>query len=148
YDILGNAVKTIDANGNATMIGYNDNFGFPDSNATTNTAPTELNGQNTFAFATSSTNPLGWTSYVQYDYHTGAAVNTQDINGIISKTIYNDALDRPTQTVGAVGTSLESQTTIVYDDANHRVQTTADLNTLSDNLLKSESFYDGFGRTV
>ncbi|HMM81521.1 MAG TPA: RHS repeat-associated core domain-containing protein [Pyrinomonadaceae bacterium] len=148
YDILGNVVKTIDANGNATTINYADNFGSPDGEATTNTAPSQLNGDSTFAFPTSTTNPMNWTSYAQYDYFTGKPVNTRDINGVISKTIYNDPLDRATQSVSAVGTGLEAQTTVAYDDSNHKITTTKDLNTLNDNLLKTESFYDGFGRTT
>jgi RHS repeat-associated protein len=151
FDVLGNVVKTIDGNGNATTISYSDNFGAPDSNATTNTPPSQLNGLNAFAFPTSTTNPMGpmgWTSYAQYDYFTGAAVNSQDINGLISKTAYNDALDRPTQTVTAIGTANESQASIEYDEPNRRIQSTGDVLALNDNLAKTESFYDGFGRTT
>lgn len=148
YDILGNAVKTIDAKGNASTVGYSDNFGSPDNEATTNSAPSQLNGQNTFAFPTGGTNTLGWTAHVQYDYYLGATVNTQDVNGLISKTIYNDPMDRSTQSVSAIGTSQEIQTTSNYDDTNRKVQTTGDLNTLNDNLLKTVSFYDGLGRTT
>ena len=148
YDILGNVVKTIDANGNASTISYSDNFGTPDSDATTNSTPSQISGYSTFAFPTSSTNPVNWTAYVQYDYFTGNPVNTQDINGIIARSVYNDTLDRPTQSVNAVGTALESQSTIAYDDTNRKVTTTSDLNTLNDNLIKSVSFYDGLGRTT
>jgi len=147
YDILGNVVKTIDAKANATTISYNDNFGTADDSATTNTTPSQISGLNTFAYPTSTTNVLNWTAYVQYDYFTGKPVNTQDINGVISKTIHNDSLDRPTQTVSAIGTANEIQSSIEYDDENNRVESTSDLNTLNDNLLKSESFYDGLGRT-
>ena len=82
YDILGNVVRTIDAKGYITTIDYSDRFGLPDGEARSNSsAPPQLNGQSTFAFATSITNPLGWTSYAQYDYFTGQPVNTEDING-------------------------------------------------------------------
>ena len=149
FDILGNVVKTIDAKGNASMIDYTDRFGSPDGEARSNTAPTQLNGQSTFAFPTSATNPLGWvTGYSQVDYFTGASVNTEDINGVISKTLYNDPLDRPTQSVSAVGTAFERQSNIVYDDANRRIETKSDLAALNDNLIKAESFYDGLGRTT
>ena len=148
YDILGNVVKTIDAKGLATTINYDDNFGSADGEARTNTPPSQLNGLNTFAFPKSSTNALGWvTGYSQVDYFTGASVNTEDINGVISKTIYNDPLDRPTQSVTAIGTAHERQSIIVYDDANRRIETKGDLFALGDNLIKSESFYDGLGRT-
>jgi len=147
FDILGNMVKIIDPNGNASTLSYADNFGSPDSEATTNSAPSQLNGLNTFAFLTSATNPLAWTSFTQYDYNIGAPVNDQSIDGIISKTVYNDPLERPTQLVSAIGVQ-ERQTTIDYDDANHRVQKTSDLNALNDNLLKSVDYYDGFERTT
>jgi RHS repeat-associated protein len=147
YDMLGNNVKTIDANGNATTTSYDDNFGAPDGEARTNTAPSQLNGQNTFAFPTSITNALGWTAYVQVDYFSGALVNTENVNGVISKTFYNHLLDRPTQSFTAVGTPNEMQSKVVYDDANRRVEATSDLYALNDNLIKGESFYDGLGRT-
>ncbi len=148
YDILGNIVKTIDAKGNVSTIGYEDNFGIPDGNATTSNPPSQLNGKSTYAFPTSTTNAVSWTGYIQYDYFTGQAVNVQDINGIVSKSVYNDMLDRPTQTVTAVGTALEAQSSIVYDDVNRKITTTSDLNALNDNFIKSESYYDGLGRTI
>ena len=149
YDILGNVVKTIDGKGYVSTISYNDDFGSPDNEARTNTAPGQLNGQSTFAFPTSGTNAMNWiVGYTQYDYFTGQAVNSEDINGVISKTVYNDWLDRPTQTVTAIGTDFERQTTINYHDDLHQVEQVADLNALNDNLIKSESFYDGLGRTV
>ncbi|MEO8648768.1 MAG: hypothetical protein ABI539_06345 [Acidobacteriota bacterium] len=149
YDILGNVVKTIDARGKATIISYSDNYGAPDNDATTTSTPSQISGLSTFAFPTSTTNPLSWTAYVQYDYFTGMPVNTQDVNGMKSKMLsVDDPLDRPTQTVVALTTDNETQTTIAYDDDSDRqVIVTSDLNTLGDNLLKSVSLYDGLGRT-
>jgi RHS repeat-associated protein len=149
YDILGNVVKAIDAKGNASTIDYTDRFGSPDGEARANTSPTELGGLSSFAVATSATNALSWvTGYSQFDYYTGAIVNTEDINGVVSKTSYNDLLDRPTQTMTAVNTANAIQTTVNYDDANHKVTSLSDLNTLNDNLIKTESFYDGLGRST
>ena len=152
YDVLGNVVKTTDANGKSIAIDYTDKFGSPDSEVRSNTAPAQLNGQSTFAFPTSSTNlALNWVmGYAQFDYFTGQPVNTEDINGVISKTVYTDPLDRPTQSVTAIGTTFERQTNINYHDelTERRVETKSDLNVLNDNLLKSESFYDGLGRTI
>jgi RHS repeat-associated protein len=148
YDILGNVVKTIDANGYVSELDYIDRFGSPDNEARSNTAPAQLNGKNTFAFATSATNAMNWvTGYAQFDYFTSAAVNTEDLNGIISKTLYNDPLDRLKQTVTAIGTALEMQTNINYEDDERRIEVKRDLFALNDNLSKSESFYDGLGRT-
>ncbi|NJM52594.1 MAG: hypothetical protein HC846_03865 [Blastocatellia bacterium] len=140
YDMLGNVVKVIDAKGNASTINYNDNFGVPNGEARTNSAPGQLNGQQAFAFPTSATNVAGWTTYAQFDYFTGAGVDAEDLNGNVSSVISNDLLDRPTQTIVANNTSLRTQTTIVYDDANRRIQSTSDLFAFGDNLAKSESF--------
>src|SRR5262249_2141621 len=127
------------------------NFGSPDAEATSDSMPTQLNGQSTFAFPTSTTKVVNATNliaYVQYDYFTGAAVNSQDINGVISKMVYKNPVDQRTRKGLWVGKGLEEQTTIVYDDANHRIQKTSDLQALNDNLLKTEAFYDGIGRSV
>lgn len=150
YDILGNVVEMIDGKGNHSTLNYNDNFGTANGEARTNTSPTELNGLSTFAFPTSATNALGWiTGYTQVDYFTGKPVDVEDLKGVISSTFYNDYLDRPTQTVTANNLqNFKRQTNIIYDDANRRVETKADLNSFNDNLLKSESFYDGLGRTI
>ena len=150
YDILGNVVVTIDANGNASTISYNDNFGFPDGEARSNGAPAELGGQNTFAFPTSMTNALGWvTGYSQLDYYTGKPVDTEDINGVVSSIFYNDPLNRPTQAIAANNNlNFRRQATSVYDDTNRTVTTTSDLFSFGDNLLKIESFYDSLGRSV
>ncbi|MFN0141771.1 MAG: RHS repeat domain-containing protein [Pyrinomonadaceae bacterium] len=149
YDILGNVVKTIDANGNAWTIDYSDSFGTPDGDARANIPPVQLNGQSTFAFPTKIIYPapFNWISFAQYDYFTGQPVNAEDINGVISKTIYNDPLERPTQTVTAIGSEFEAQSSTTYEDTNRRIEIKSDLNALGDNLLKSESFYDGLGRT-
>jgi len=149
YDILGNVVKNYDAKGYISTIDYSDRFGTPDGEARSNTAPAQLNGQSTFAFPTSGTNALNWTvGYTQFDYFNGTVVNTEDANGVISKLLYNDPIERPTQSVTAVGTALEMQSNIIYDDANRRIEIKSDLNALNDNLIKSESFYDGLGRTI
>lgn len=149
YDILGNPVKIVDANGNASTISYTDNFGTADAEARTNSAPTQLSGQQTFAVPTSSTNPAGFTTYAQFDYFTGAAVDAEDINGTVSSRFYNDLLDRLTQTIIANNiSSFRQQTAIAYDDINHKVTVTSDLNTFGDNSVKAESFYDGLGRTT
>lgn len=148
YDILGNIVKTIDAKGGVSTTDYADNFGSPDTEARANTSPAQLNGLYTFAYPTRSTNPLGWLSgYSQRDYFTGAVVNEEDINGAISKTLY-DSNDRLTQNVSAVGTLYECQRNTIYDDANRRIEVKKDLYALNDNLEKTESFYDGLGRTI
>ncbi len=148
YDTLGNVVKTIDAKGNVSITDYADNFGSPDGEARLNLSPNQLNGQNAFSYATSGTNVKGWvTGYNQFDYYTGAVVNVEDINGVISKMLY-DFADRKIQTVYAVGTVYENQSNTIYDDANRRLETRKDLHNLNDNLDKNEKFYDSLGRNI
>jgi RHS repeat-associated protein len=150
YDIAGNVVKTIDGEGYISTVDYTDRFGLPDAEARGNSAPSQLNGQQTFAFATSATNAIGFTAYTQYDYYTGVEVDSEDINGTVDSTYYNnDLLDRPTQTISANNRpQFKQQTTFNYYDTQNRVETTSDLNAFNDNLIKSESFYDKMGRTT
>lgn len=151
YDILGNIVKTYDAKNNVSTIDYTDRFASPDGEAQTNTPPVELNEQKIFAFPTSATNALNWIiGYSQFDYYTGKVVDVEDLNGVVSSTFYNDPLDRPTQMIAASNQpNFKRQTTIIYDDdEDRRVEIKSDLNAFTDNLLKSESFYDGLGRTI
>ncbi len=156
FDMLGNVVKTRDPREKVTTIEYDDNFGVADdtlSSAGDTTYVAEevedyIGESHTFAFPTSTTNPLSWTAYVQYDYFTGKPVNTQDVNGMKSKMIYDDPLDRPTHAVVALTTANQAQTKVVYDDdADRQVIVTSDLDTFDDKLLKKVSLYDGLGRT-
>ncbi len=170
YDIAGNVVKSIDANGNVSTLEYDDRFGSPNGEAQSNvpngeapfvTAPSVwLNGQTTFAFLTKVTNAKGHIGYTQVDYHTGKAVDTQDPNNVISSSYYNDALDRPTKGITAIGTIAQNQTLIRYNDTNvtnglgdpaRSVTTISDKDTYlesnSGNGVKSTILYDGLGRT-
>jgi YD repeat-containing protein len=148
YDIAGNIVKTIDANGNAINLEFNDRFGAPNGEAQSNTPPPIwLNGQTTFAFPTKVTNALGHIAYTQIDYFFGKPVDTEDPNNIKSSLYYNDVLDRPTKGIRAVGTSLQNQTLITYDDANKTITTNTDRDASTDGILQSKVIYDGLGRT-
>ena len=148
YDIAGNAVKAIDARGNATTFNYDDCFGGPDGNARLNSAPLELSsaGQQSFGFVTSSTNALGHTAYSQFDYYLNTLVDGEDANGVVTSSYFNDSLDRLTQVRRAVGTAAASQTTISYDDDLRIVTSSKDLD--SSNLMVGQTVYDGFGRTI
>lgn len=148
FDIAGNAVKTIDARGFATTTEFADRFGSPDGDARSNSAPTELSGQTSFAFATKITNALGHVGYVQFDYYISNPVDTEDVNGIVTSGYFNDALDRPTQIRRAVGTEIQNQTTFAYDNELRVITTTRDQATNNDNVLVTKSLYDKLGRTV
>ena len=151
YDLAGNIIKSIDARGNATNFYFTDCFGAPDSEAVTNSAPTELStpGQYSYAFVTQVTNALNQSVFAQFDYYLGKPVNAKDTNGVVASGYNNDVLDRPTQVRRAVGvTGKENQTTFAYDDTNRTVTTTSDLSSNNDNTLKSQALYDQMGRTT
>jgi RHS repeat-associated protein len=160
YDIAGNAVKAIDprstaANIIATTFDFTDNFGSPDSEARSNTAPLELCSQTSYAFPASITNALGQTGYTQYDYYLGLAVNVGDPSGTVYAAYYDDPLDRPTKIIRGANRdttnfpTIKSQSLFSYDDVNRIVTTTSDLNSFSDqNPRKSQALYDGLGRVT
>ncbi len=151
YDIAGNVVKTIDGRGYATDFDFTDRFGSPDGEARLNSAPLELSsqGQASYAFPTKATNALGHIAYTQFDYYLGRPVDAEDPNQINFSVYFNDALDRPKRVIRAVNNpTIKSQTTFAYDDVSRVVTSTSDLNTYDDNLLKSQTLYDKFGRTI
>ena len=86
------------------------------------------------------------TTSLSYDFATGLLTSSTDANNVTSTTEYNDSLERPTRVVRAAGTSIQSQTTTVYDDVARTVTTTSDLNSFNDNVLTGQTIYDGFGR--
>ena len=156
YDIAGNVVKAIDPRSTttniiATAFDFSDRYGAPDDEARGNTqAPPELGVLHTYAFPALMTNPLGHTSYAQFDYYLGKPVNAEDANGIVSSARYDDALDRPTGVdVGIFsGSQLQRHTSFVYGDSSHLITTQSDQTTLNDGVLTSTVLYDGLGRTT
>lgn len=147
YDIAGNVTKIIDGRGNATELNYDDCFGAPNGEARTPSAPAELAGLYSYAFATSIKNPLNHWTYSQFDFYLGAPVDGEDANGVVASGTYNDSLDRPTQIRRAAGTSITNQTTFSYDDTNRVITTSSDRDTNNDNVLVNSLVYDQMGRT-
>jgi len=153
YDVAGNVVRVLDprstlTNNIATTIEYDDRFGTPNNEARSNTVPGELTGFTSFGFPTRVTNALGHTSYAQFDYYLGKAVNGEDANGVVASGSFNDSLDRPRQIRRAIGTSAENQSTFEYDDTLRTVTVFSDRDMVDDNLLVSKVEYDQFGRTI
>jgi RHS repeat-associated protein len=153
YDVLGNRVKTIDGKGFINTFDYSDRFGTPSAEARANwdtvTAPAQLNGKNTFAFATQTTNPANYVVYNQFDYSTGLVVDAEDFNGNVSSSFYNDALDRQTQLILANNRAgFKSQRTTAYDDIGRKITVTSDLIAFDDDLVKSETYYDSLGQNT
>jgi RHS repeat-associated protein len=147
--VAGNAIKTIDGEGNQTTFNYTDRFGDPDAEAQANSGPIELGTQLSYAFPSLVTNAMGHTAYTQRDYHTGLVVDAEDPNGVTSSAYYDDALDRTTQVIRASNDpALKSQMTFSYDDTARIITATSDLSAFGDNLLKTQTLYDGMGRTI
>ncbi len=128
YDVAGNLRTVQDANGHTTTFGYGD-------------------AQGTYAQATSSRNALGQATVAAYDYDTGRLASTIDLNGVSTTYAYDDPLDRLTQVRRAAGGSggTDSHTNLVYPTPTQVVQYRSQA---SDWDLRSDSFYDGFGRLV
>lgn len=153
YDVLGNLVKGIDAKGFVSTIDYSDRFGSPSGEARGNwdtvAMPSQLNGKSTFAFPTSSTNPLGQTAYSQVDYSTGLVVDVEDMNENVTTSFYNDALDRLTQIIsGNNRPGLRNQQTFIFDDTNRIVSVTSDLFAYGDNLTRLDTLYNSLGQAI
>lgn len=149
FDIAGNIVKAIDGRNNAMTFDFDDRFGLPDAESRQNLAPNQLSGQKTYAFPTKITNALGYYTYTQIEYFTGAVVNSEDINGIVNAKYISGPLDRTVQTVTAINfPSLKKQTTTLYENNDRKITVTSDLKAYNDNLLKNESYSDGFGQVT
>ncbi len=153
FDIAGHVVNMIDPRGCATTLDFSDRFfGAPDGEARSNAPPLELSsqGRSSYAFPTLVNNCMGHAAYAQFDYYTGRPVDGEDANGIVSSLYYNDLLDRLTQVIRAANNLVaKSQTSFSYDDPNRVITTTSDQNTFNDaNPIKSQTLYDGLGRTI
>jgi RHS repeat-associated protein len=161
YDLAGNMVKKIDGRGNVTLIDYTDRFGAPDGDAESNNVPPELGNQFSYAYPSSvADEQLRLITRTQYDYYTGKPVDIEDQNNVTGSIYYDDALDRPTKNIKAVGTSFAGHTRYIYNDnaiavdgnPAHSITTISDKNSIgesdSGNGLKSIAFYDGLGRTL
>ena len=139
FDQVGNARKAWDSNDNLSQLDYSSTY--------------------KYAFATKATSPVPDATGLRtpsaslivtatYDLSTGLMTSFTDANGTRTDFEYDDALDRQTRVVKAAGTALSSQTSISYDDVAHLVTVTSDRDAFDDNSLKSETLYDGLGRTT
>ena len=153
YDVAGNVVKAIDPRGYPSTIYLTDNFGGPNGEARTTSAPTELTsvGQFSYAFPTLVMNALNHATYTQFDYYLGQPVDVENPNGVTSSGVFNDPLDRTTQVIKGANqsTTVKSQVSFSYNDAARTVTTTSDLSVFNDpNPLKNQKIYDSLGRMI
>jgi RHS repeat-associated protein len=135
YDQVGNVVSKIDGKGRETQIAFSStyNYAYP----TSKTSPDPDGGGPLTALTTST----------QYDLATGLATSTIDANGVRTIFDYSDPFRRLKRvTRAADDSSLKNQASYDYDDDARSATLTSDLNAFSDNLLKTVTLYDGFGR--
>lgn len=139
FDQVGNVRKSWDGNNNLSQLEYSSTYSYAYPTKATSPVPdaTGLRTPSASLIVTAT-----------YDLSTGLMTSFTDANATKTDYEYNDALDRQTRVVRAVGTALTSQTSISYDDAAHLVTTTSDRDTFDDNMLKGETLYDGLGRTT
>jgi RHS repeat-associated protein len=159
YDILGNAVSTIDPNGNVTTVSFADDFG---DGSNPGGGAVGTNGA-TFALPTLTTTPPPLpnqpqqTARSQYDFSTGLLTGLKDRNGTITQTFYNDPFNRPTLNKAAVGISgVETHTAFYYAPttrfgitlSNDDTLSAKDQTSVDDATLLSWTHTDGFGRVI
>ncbi len=156
FDMLGNPVSAKDARGYVSTISYTDDYG----DGTSPGGTTQGTAGPTYAFPTVLTSPdPGGGAHIakaQYDFSTGLQTGFKDRNNIIVKTEFNDPFNRPTKTIGALGTADEARTRIYYAPqtiygvslVKSDVLTASDLSTPGDETLRKWTVTDGFGRTL
>jgi YD repeat-containing protein len=158
YDVLGNVVGIKDARGNVSSISFADDFGDGSNPGT----PSQNPAAPTYALPTLLTSPPPTagasvhTARSQYDYASGLLTGFRDRNNVVTQTIYNDAFNRPTQVISALGVSgVQSRTLVYYAPStafgitltNNDVLTASDQAVFSDSEQRAWTVTDGFGRT-
>jgi RHS repeat-associated protein len=159
YDFLGNVVTLKDARGNVSSISFADDFGDGSNPGTASQNPATP----TYALPTLITSPPPVSGAAvhearsQYNYATGLLTGFRDCNNVVTQTIYNDPLDRPTQVIAALGISNVQNRTLMYYApgvtpfgvtlTNNDVLTARDQTLFTDSELRSWTVTDGFGRT-
>jgi RHS repeat-associated protein len=132
YDSYGNPVLVTDANGINTRYTYGVVGGFAD------VYPTMME----VAYGTG----VQRTTATQYDYWTGLATLTTDVENNVSTSTSYDMFGRATLVVAAVGKPEETRTATSYFDSARRVVVRSDLNAAGDGKLVAVQHYDQLGR--
>lgn len=108
------------------------------------------NYQSTYTYSCNGTsvasiqNALSQTTNVTTDCSTGAPTGITDPNNVTESRDYSDLLDR----VRASYTGSYTRTQFNYYDSERRIEVRKDRNAQSDGEVRTESIYDGLGRTV
>ncbi len=136
YNSYGMPLRSTDANGIITQITYG-NVSGPSGNVT-DLYPT----QTIVAYGT----PLARTSTAVYDFTSGLVSSATDVDNDLTNATEYDALGRPTKSIAAQGTTLESWTTTEYYDVGRFVVVKSDLERKGDGKKVATQFYDQLGR--
>jgi RHS repeat-associated protein len=136
YNSKGQPTLVTDPNGNQTQITYSYVSG-PSGNVVDLYPTQTVNAYNT---------AVAKTATAVYDYSTGVATTSTDVdNGVSTVTTY-DEFGRPVLIKAASGKSEETRTSITYDDEERRVITRSDLNVAGDGKIVNIQHYDQLGR--
>jgi RHS repeat-associated protein len=136
YDQCGSPRNSWDAKGNQSQVAYSSTYHYAYPTSTISADP---DGAGALTSLTSSS---------VYDFTTGRVTSTVDPISVTTTFEYAASGNRLSKTVRASGTAVQNQTVVSYDDTNRIVTTTSDLTAVTDGLLKSQTLYDGLGRTT
>jgi YD repeat-containing protein len=137
YNTTGSAIFSRDPLGHQSIIAYTDRF-------------SDKTGTNTLAYPTTATDPDGYASKVEYNFHTGQVSRREDPKGA-QQTFTYDAAGRTLRAeVSGRGASANSvisggYTRWVYSDAMDAVQSWAQVDANMPEVC-SISILDGAGR--
>jgi RHS repeat-associated protein len=137
YNGYGMPTSTTDARGTVTQITYGDIY---TGSSVSGLYPTKTEVAYNYS-------ALKLTTTAQYDFYTGAVLESKDADNNIATVNEYDALARPTLTKAAYGKPEETRTAVTYDDEERRVITRSDLNVAGDGKLVKIEHVDQLGRT-
>jgi RHS repeat-associated protein len=137
YNAYGMPTQMTDARETVTQISYD---AISSGSSVTGLYPTK-----TEVAANRST--LKLTTTAQYDFDTGAVIESKDVDNDVKSVTEYDALARPTLVRSAADTNLESRTSMAYDTALRLTTSRSDLNVAGDGMLVKVEHFDQLGRT-
>ncbi|HEX8189454.1 MAG TPA: RHS repeat domain-containing protein, partial [Pyrinomonadaceae bacterium] len=150
YDQCGSPVKTIDALGHETQVGYSPAYAYAYATSVTTAAPAptpvpDPSGGPDFG-AGAFGSAAGFTSLTAYDFSTGLVTSATDANGETTAYDYTDPLDR----LKAVARPDGGATTYDYGRYNNAGRVSDYVRTATSldpaRSVVSYQFFDGLGR--
>lgn len=136
YNAYGMPLTSTDANGNVTQITYGNVI------TPTGTVSDLYPTHTVAAYGTS----VARTSSAVYDFHSGLATSSTDVDNNLTNTTEYDRFGRPTKVITAVGTLLEAWTQTTYNDTGRFIVVRSDLAIKGDGKKVATQFFDPVGR--